>query len=277
MSRIGVTGGTGELGRAAVRYLLDVGYSVRATYLTTAPLPLEADWARCDITRPDQVAAFMDGLDAVIHTAYDKSSGDHQRMVIVEGTRNVAEASRRAAARLVHVSTDVVFDGRLDRPYVEADEPTPLTAYGQAKADAEQVVAGIVPAAPLVRTSLLYSTDPRSHQMSLVDRALSPDADIEFFTDEFRCPAHVDDVARVLVDLVNSSHAGPLHAGGRDRLSRLDFARLLATAGGLDAGRLRSRPMGTDAETRPADITLDSSRCERVLGHAPRGATELLG
>ena len=89
-------------------------------------------------------------------------------------------------------------------------------------------------------------------------------------------PPHVDDVARVLSDLIDADHAGPLHAAGADRLSRLDFARLLAAEDGLDPGRLSGRPMGTDAETRPADLTLDSSLCREVLCHAPRGATRVL-
>ena len=73
--------------------------------------------------------------EVVIHTAY-RQDGDGAREIVVQGSENVARAATAVGARLVHLSTDVVFDGRKGVPYVEADAPSPCTAYGLAKAEA---------------------------------------------------------------------------------------------------------------------------------------------
>ena len=96
---------------------------------------------------------------AVIHTAYDMTSPEAMQPVIVEGTRHVAAAAAALGARLVTMSTDVVFDGE-HGPYCEADLPNPITPYGRAKAEAERAVAGLCPEAAMVRTSLIYGFDP---------------------------------------------------------------------------------------------------------------------
>ena len=92
--------------------------------------------------------------EVVIHTAY-RQDGDGAREIVVQGSANVARASAFVGARLIHLSTDVVFDGRKGAPYVEEDTPSPCTAYGCAKADAEARVVAAAPDALLVRTSLI--------------------------------------------------------------------------------------------------------------------------
>lgn len=97
---------------------------------------------------------------AVIHTAYRQ----HDRATTLDGARAVAVAAAAVDARLVHISTDVVFDGEKQSPYREEDEPRPITDYGRAKADAEREVAAVHPAALIVRTSLLYGARGRGRR-----------------------------------------------------------------------------------------------------------------
>ena len=113
--------------------------SVRRTSTCATPPPSPGSSAGCDRT-PSSTPRM--------------SATDRLRAVNVDGSAAVAAAA--GEARLVHVSSDVVFDGRLGRPYREDDVVSPITEYGRTKADAEQVVLRAAPKALVVRTSLIY-------------------------------------------------------------------------------------------------------------------------
>lgn len=214
---------------------------------------------------PGQVLDLLDSLRpaAVVHTAYVQQ-GPGAWDVTAAGSGVVAVATRAVGARLVHLSTDVVFDGRAGRPYTEDDPVSPLTEYGRAKAVAERLVAEADPTAVLVRTSLIYGgpgRPPSQHEHAATD----PDA--TFFTDELRCPVQVDDLAAALLELCCSDVAGPLHVAGPDPVSRWEFA-------GLVAGhpvRGATAPPG-----RPLDCRLDSTRARALLATPLRGARTVL-
>jgi dTDP-4-dehydrorhamnose reductase len=193
--------------------------------------------------------------DRVIHTAYRQDD----RSVTFDGTVNVARAAARAKARLVHVSTDVVFSGRLHRPYRESDRLDPITDYGRAKADAERAVAELAPGAAIVRTSLLL---PGPYVQAALD------AEYSFYDDEFRCPAAVEDVAAALIEVAHLQVSGPLHVAGADAVSRHQLACLIAG----DA----PRTTGAAAAGRPADCRLDISLARRTLQTRLRGIREVL-
>ena len=111
-----------------------------------------------DVRDADAVDRLVGDLcpDVVIHTAYSEAGDDTAREVNVAGSRNVARAAAEVGARLVHVSTDLVFDGALGRPYTEDDEPRPVIEYGRQKLDAELAVREALPETLIARTSLIY-------------------------------------------------------------------------------------------------------------------------
>jgi dTDP-4-dehydrorhamnose reductase len=165
----------------------------------------------------------------------------------------------------VHLSTDVVFDGEKGAPYVEEDEPTPLTDYGRAKADAERAVLAEHPGALVVRTSLIYGGARPGPQ-----ELLAADPDASFFTDEVRCPIQVGDLADALIELAATDLSGVLHVAGPDRLSRHEFAELLA-------GRsVRAASTADAGVVRPRDCSLAIDRARGLLRTRLRGAREVL-
>jgi dTDP-4-dehydrorhamnose reductase len=240
-----VTGASGYLGSELLRRTDAVGVSS----------------ADADIRDADAVRALFERLrpQAVIHTAYRHDD----RATTFDGAVNVAAAA--VGARLVHLSTDVVFDGEKGAPYVEEDEPTPITDYGRAKADAERAVLAEQPGALVVRTSLIYG-GPQPGPQEL----LATDPDVTFFTDEVRCPIQVGDLADALIELAGMELSGVLHVGGADCLSRAEFAELLA------GHPVRTDSIAGSGLVRPRDCSLGSGRARELLRTRLRGAREVL-
>jgi dTDP-4-dehydrorhamnose reductase len=248
-----VTGGSGYLGAEILR---QAGSGVVGTYLKS---PIEGG-TQLDVRDARAVAEVVAGHDAVIHTAYVQEDAG----VIVDGTTAVADACGRTGARLVHLSTDVVFDGLLGRPYREDDQPMAITDYGRAKQAAERVVAERCPDAAIVRTSLIYGGPGREPSRQERDILAAQHA---FFTDEIRSPVQVGDLATAVLQLVDDeSIAGPVHLGGADHVSRYEFARLIVAAHGGDPDSVRAASFRDLGLTRPADCRLDSTCVEPLRG-----------
>ncbi len=275
--RVLITGGTGLLGRALVARALSRGWSVTATHHAQAPLDARATWRSLDAHDRDAVFECVRSArpDAVIHTAYVQQ-GPSLRALTTDGARYVAEAARETDARLVHLSTDVVFDGTSDRPYTEDDPVSPAHEYGRAKADAERLVLDAQPAAAVVRTSLLYTRSPEDHQARLALDLASGRARGALFTDEVRNPALVDDLAGSLVELCGRSHAGVLHLAGRDAVSRHAFGAMLVRYHGGDPSKLPGARSADQRVARPRNCALSSERAAGVLRAVPRGVSETL-
>jgi dTDP-4-dehydrorhamnose reductase len=273
--RLFVTGLAGYLGGHLARGAVAAGWEVAGTvHSGVAP---DRHWRALalDVRDRDAVVRAVRAVapDAVVHTAYRMGDDDRARAVNVAGSAAVAAGAAAAGARLVHLSTDVVFSGRQGRPIREDDPPDPVTGYGAGKAEAERAVAGEHPGALLVRTSLLYGGDrPGTHEQVALAVARG-ERDQAFFTDEVRCPIAVDDLAGGLLELAVLDLTGPLHVAGPDVLDRLELARLLARAHGADPSGLRGSEGGPD---RPKACVLDSSRATALLRTRLRGVEEVL-
>lgn len=257
MQRLLVTGGCGYLGQELVRRAPAHGWSVRATWFERLP-PGPGDWTRADVRDPETVGEAMRGVDAVIHTAYRQDS--HAAEINASGSEVVARAA--GSRRLVHMSTDVVFDGTRGG-YREEDEPNPVNEYGRSKAEAEERVAVAHPEATIVRTSLIYGGEQPGPQERLARE------NTRFYVNEIRSPVQVGDLASALLDVLELDLPGPLHLGGADDLSRFDFAVLL----GADPEAIERAHTTPD---RAPNVSLDSSRAAAILPTRLRGAYEVL-
>lgn len=255
-----VTGGSGLLGRA-VRAAAD-GWTVVA--------PSHAGMDVCDT---GAVRAAMRGAApaAVIHCAYVRED----RAVNVDGARIVAAAAAERGARLVHLSTDVVFAGR-DAPYTEDDPPDPVHDYGRAKADAEREVMAAHRGAVMVRTSLMYG-GPESPPVRMVLDAAAGRTDVAFFADEHRSVAHVDDVAAAVLALARMDVRGPLHVAGPEPVSRLAFAHAVCRAYGIPEDAVRGSTLARAGLSRPGNLVLDGSRAAALGVPMPVSIARRLG
>ena len=277
MPRILITGGTGYLGAELIQQARVGGWDVGATSFSSLPDNQDVAWMRLDIRDQPAVSRTFDAWRpaVVIHTAY-RQRGPDLWSTSAEGAGVVARVAREAGARLIHMSSDALFDGTRAGSYSESDDPSPITPYGEAKAAAERLVAEAHPAALIVRTSLIYGgAQPSPHEQLALD-ALTGQADVAFFTDEQRCPIAVGDLAAALLELAPADQAGRLHIAGADVVSRYEFAQLVASAHGQDPARLRAATSATSSVRRPRNCALDSGLARRLLRTRLRGVREVL-
>jgi dTDP-4-dehydrorhamnose reductase len=277
--RVLVTGASGLLGSYLLHELPHRGWSVTAWSGTRTGSFQGVPWQPVDLGDPDQVAAAFRAVrpEAVIHAGAMASVADCLRNperaaeVNTCGSARLAELAAEAGARMLLVSTDLVFDGERGA-YREADVPQPLSVYGRTKAAAEMAVLAH-PGSVVIRVSLLYgpSLTERPSFFDQLVTGLRTGRPPRLFADEWRTPLSLATAARALAGILDSDFVGLLHLGGPDRLSRLEMGQRLAAYLAVDpmtipAAQRNSMPA---AEPRPRDTSLDSSEWRRLFPGEP--------
>ena len=259
--RVLITGGAGLVAGHLVR-TAPTAAEVHVTWRTSPPVtgPVAHQVDLCDA---DAVRSLCDQVrpDLVVHTAYSQSS----EADVVDATRSVAASAAACGARLVYLSSDMVFGGDA-APYDEDAAPDPLNDYGRWKLAAEQLAAEHVPGALVTRTSLVVSGDPLDHQARWLQRALTAGEEVTLFDDEFRTPVQGHDLAGAIWDLVADGAAGVVHLAGPERLSRAQVGLRCAAQMGLATGLVRTASAADHPDPRPRDLSLASVRRPNSVG-----------
>jgi dTDP-4-dehydrorhamnose reductase len=271
--RLLVTGASGLLGTVAV---LDRAESVDIVALHRAPFHVPGVRAEVvDLTDPDAVARVFDraGPDVVLHTAavasIDACERDPElaRRVNVDATATVAKLAAGAGARLVHVSTDAVFDGT-DGPYREHDKPHPLSVYARTKLASERIALDAHPDALVARVNFFGWS--RSGTRSLAEffrNALVRGEEVTGFADVEFASLYHRDLADALLDASAAGISGVRHVVSSDRCSKYDFGRAVARTFGLDEALVRpGRLEDLGGAPRGRRLSLDSSAFAAALG-----------
>jgi dTDP-4-dehydrorhamnose reductase len=257
-----VTGAAGLVGSHLLSSAPD-DVELAATWRTT---PVAASLAgrvalhRLDLCDAAATAALLAAVapDVVVHTAYSLGSRDD----IVAATAAVAAASASCGASLVHLSTDVVFDGD-SAPYVESDPVAPVNEYGRWKVAAERAATDEVADACITRTSLVVDLAlPDRSTAALLDTVRGGGAP-SLFVDEVRCPIRAVDLAATLWALValdRRDRAGVWHLPGPEAMSRWELGTRLLAAAGLGSASVVAASSRDHPEPRPADLTLRTER-----------------
>jgi len=269
-----VVGGSGYLGGEVCRQAAAAGSTVVATYRRSPGETRGVRWERLDVR--DRAA--VDGLVAAVRprTVVNVAYAYAEWATTATGAAQVAAAAAGAGARLVHMSSDAVHGGRPE-PYDDDADPSPIFAYGAAKAAAETAVRALAPDAAVVRCSLIIGPDARSNQVARCLEALDPVSDLRLFRDEFRNPVGVGDLAGAVLELAAGDYAGVLNVAGPEPMSRAELGELVARAHGLDPGGLRTATVAESGMARAALIVLDSSRARDLLKTRLRPPADVLG
>ncbi len=264
--RMLVTGGSGYLGGWVARMAAD-RWEVTATYSSHPGTDPDVDRRPLDVRDAEAVSMLVSDLQphTVVHTAaLNPGQGNDFEAVNITGTANVAKATAEVGARLIHISTDMVFDGQRGN-YTEADTPAPLNEYGRTKALAEQAVTDAGGEAVIVRTSLIYGWEPTVARAAqwMID-AVADGQTVRLWSDEMRCPIWVESLAAAIVELADAEYVGVLHVAGDQTISRYDFGMALLRFRGTDTTQVVAIPSPND-QIRPLNCTLDSSLARGVL------------
>lgn len=248
-----VTGATGLVGSEVAAQADTAGWIVERWGLSQAGA---GGLQRVDLRHGRVVyeALGQAGPSVVVHCAYSKTDP----AVTVDGAAHVAQWCAANGARLVHLSSDVVFPGHGGVRYRDHDRPAPVSGYGRLKLEAEQAVAHSGASAVWIRTSLVLRADPPGPNELLARVAAGSDPDRpKAFTDETRCPLDVHDLAAVVLWAATADRTGPLHVVGPELVSRHDLTVRLAAAAGLD-WRAVQRVSAPDGD-RPRHLELERS------------------
>lgn len=208
-------------------------------------------------------------INCAAYTRVDAAEGDgREKAFAVNGTavRNVAAAASAVGARLLHVSTDYVFDGTAREPYREDAPVNPLSVYGQSKLAGEQEALQHGKAL-VVRTSWLFGPGGPNFAATMVRLIQEGKLPLRVVHDQEGCPTYTPYLAGALLDLAPLKLTGVVHYRNRERVSWCDFAEAIAR---LWSGTAEVVPVTTKEFPRPAPrpaySVLDVSRFEQTVG-----------
>lgn len=233
------------------------------------------DLPELDITQPPSIAAALDKLrpDLVLncaaYTQVDACESDRDKAWHVNaiGPRLLAETATQRGLRLVHISTDYVFDGARTPPgsYHEKDRTNPISHYGASKWAGERAVLEVCPEAIVLRTAWLYGIHGRNFLETILRLCVRrPPTTVRIVDDQFGCPTWSYRLANQIARLVDSPAAGLYHAAGEGHCSRFEFAKYFLDAMEVDGRiqRCNTSDFPTPA-TRPANSILTNTRLIR--------------
>ncbi|NTW37724.1 MAG: dTDP-4-dehydrorhamnose reductase, partial [Syntrophobacteraceae bacterium] len=228
-----------------------------------------------DSLRPDVVI----NLAAITDVDGCESQRDKAFLVNAQGAVEVARECAATGARLIHMSTDYVFDGTSPLPYTEETLPRPLNVYGESKLLGEKGVQATGENHLILRTAWLYGRQGKNFVDTIL-RLSSQQEEIRVVNDQRGSPTHTRDLSRAMVLLIGGEERGILHVANSGSCTWFDFAgKILALKGPGDHPvrllPISSAELGRQAR-RPANSVLDCSKFERIARWKMRSWEESL-
>lgn len=273
--RVLVTGTSGQLGYDVMEELARRGYEgIGADRSET-----EAKFRHVllDITDKEKVSRTVQELkpDVIVHCAAwtnvdgaeDQENLAKVRAVNVDGTRNLAEAAKEVDAKFVYISTDYVFNGEGERPWQPDDKNySPINVYGQSKLDGELEVSKILDKYFIVRIAWVFGRNGKNFIKTMIEVGKKHSV-VKVVDDQIGTPTYTVDLARLLVDMIETNKYGYYHAtneGGY--ISWADFAEEIYEAAGMDTKVERvttseyEEIVGKTVAKRPFNSRLDKTK-----------------
>ena len=284
MKKLLITGASGFLGWNLCQ-LAKQEWEVYGTYFShTVEIP-GVTLLKIDLTDFQEIKRIFSEIQpaAVIHTAAQSSPNFCQsypeisHSINVTASCNIAGLGADYSIPCAFTSTDLVFNG-LNAPYKETDSVSPVNLYGEQKVMAEEGMLQRYPMTAVCRMPLMFGIAPPTATsfMQPFIQTLREGKELGLFTDEFRTPVSGTTAAKGLLLALAKVH-DRIHLGGKERVSRYDFGRLLVEVLQLPAAGLKSclqKDVKMSAP-RPPDVSLDSSKAF-ALGYAPLSLREEL-
>ena len=281
--RVLVVGSNGLLGQKVTELLIR-GSAYRLLLASRENTPVRrlqtADYVAVDITSKKDVKKVVHewSPDLIVNAAAMTNVDECEKerdlawRINVTGVENLIDAAKRDNAKIIHVSSDYIFDGK-DGPYDEEARPEPLSHYGKSKLASENALRISGLEYVIARTMVLYGYAPgvKSNFALWLIQNLEQKLPVRVVDDQIGNPTLADDLAYVIVSAMELGRTGIYNVAGRDIMSRYEFARVLARVFGFDAGLIT--PIKTLVLRQPAPRPLKSGlitlKAEVELGFKP--------
>lgn len=279
--RVLVVGASGLLGSNVVKLAHDRGCDVIGTYHSTSPtfdIPLEP----LDMQKPERIHNLVKTwnpnvvVNCAAMTDVDgcEANPGAARAVNAEGPKELSIACERLGTRLVHVSTDYVFDGTTSSPYRESAEPSPVQTYGATKLTGEQAIQSADVDVTVVRLSFVYGIHRSENELtgfpSWVKERLRRGERTPLFTDQHITPSRAGQAASTILELIENDVTGVFHVASRSCVRPYDFGQTVASYLGKPDDLIV--PSSMDEVERPARrpryTCLDVDKVESVLARS---------
>lgn len=270
--KILITGGSGLLGSATAALFKDY-YRTFITYTNNKVFIEGCETYRLDITNKEEVFKVIGAIqpDFIIHTAALIGVGiceNNKEMaynINVNGTKHIAEAAAKFNSKIVHISTDYVFDGKKGM-YKETDKPNPLNYYAKTKLEAEKLINKNN---AIIRTSI-YGWNiikERKNFATFILEGLENNKKINIFEDQYNTTILANNLAEALKEIVDKNKKGIYNIGGSERQSKYEFALKLADVFELNKSLINPITIddAEDKAQRPPDVSLDSAKAKKEL------------
>ncbi|HBJ0987510.1 TPA: dTDP-4-dehydrorhamnose reductase [Escherichia coli] len=265
--KVMLVGGNGQLG-LCLRKIFPEEWVIHVT-----------DSDSLDITAKDKVletvSSFMPNVivNAAAYTAVDKAETDCVLAfkVNVIGPGNLAYAAKINNCRLVHISTDYVFDGKAVSPYLETSTTNPLSVYGKTKLDGELAVLNVLPDAIIIRTAWVFSEFGNNFLKTMLRLGLESER-LSIVGDQRGCPTYAGDIAGTILDLIKlNAKGGIYHFCGDSEVSWFEFASFILSEA-KRMGSIAKIPQLISIATsayptpaqRPAYSTLNTAKIQKL-------------
>jgi dTDP-4-dehydrorhamnose reductase len=229
---------------------------------------IEAPHEVLDITREDTVSGFISThtpdiiVNCAAFTNVDKCENESKAAFNVNalGPKYLATAAKECGARLIHISTDFVFDGNGDRPYIEEDQTNPLSEYGRTKREGERNTQSHCNSYLIVRTSWLFGHNGINFAAKMLELA-EHNKELSIVTDEIGSPTYTPDLAVALWTLIKQECEGIINVSSYGSCSRYEWAEYIFETMGY---KIKINPIKSSQYKRPAKVPLNSTlNCQK--------------
>jgi dTDP-4-dehydrorhamnose reductase len=285
MQKLLITGASGFLGWNLCQLAREAQWEVHGTYDRQAIEIADVKLQQIDLIDFDLVRVYIDRIapDAIVHTAaaaspnFCQANPAQSARINVTASQQLAKICAAANIPFVFTSTDLVFDGT-KAPYAETDPVSPINLYGEQKVAAEREILAVYPQATICRMPLMFGIAPPTATSFIQPwlKALSCGESLQLFIDEFRTPVSATTAAQGLLMSLQVS-PGIINLGGKERISRYEFGRLLAEVFEFDRSLLSpiSQRDLQMAAPRAADVSLNSAKAIELGYQIPSIRSEL--
>ncbi len=208
-------------------------------------------------------------INTIAHSNVDLCEEDHfiADKLHIDMTKKIAKICANINSKLIFLSTDAVFEGKLNKQYVENDITNPINYYGKTKLEAEKIVLDASSNNVVLRSAVIYGTHKKSRFTNWILDYLKDGKYVDPFSDQFNTPTLVDDLVKAILRIIENNISGLYHAAGKTCMNRYEFAKLLAKKFSLDETLIHpvTKLEKKQYAPRPISTCLNSAKLENLI------------